>query len=59
MYAIGFGVNCLQQRGHFDTDLTNRATSLDLESSHPIDRTDILVRILTQLDQVGSSSSAR
>lgn len=50
VYAIGFGVNCLQQRGHFDADLANRATSLDLESSHPIDRTDILVRILTQLD---------
>lgn len=51
VYAIGFGVNCLQQRGHFDANLATKATSLDMESSHPIDRTDILVRILTQLDQ--------
>jgi len=51
VYAIGFGVNCLQQRGHFEADLATRATSLEMESSHPIDRTDILVRILTHLDR--------
>jgi len=50
-YAIGFGINCLQQPSHFDETLRDRATSLDIESSAAIDRTDVLVRILGLLDR--------
>lgn len=49
-YAIGFGINCLQQRSHFDGDLAGAATSLELQSPHPIDRTEVLIQILTRID---------
>ncbi len=49
-YAIGFGINCLQHRGHFDEALRDRATSLDLECDMPIEREVVLSAVLNALD---------
>ncbi|MCB9849829.1 MAG: biotin--[acetyl-CoA-carboxylase] ligase [Phycisphaerales bacterium] len=49
-YAIGFGVNCLQHAGHFPPEIRDRATSLDIASPEPIDRTAVLAAILNELD---------
>ena len=48
--AIGIGVNCLQHDRHFPPDLRGRATSLDLESSQPVDRPAVARAILRELD---------
>lgn len=48
--VIGIGLNCLQQAGHFDEALAGRATSLELVSRHPIDRTPVLSALLRTLD---------
>jgi BirA family biotin operon repressor/biotin-[acetyl-CoA-carboxylase] ligase len=50
-YALGFGINCLQHRGHFPPDLRPRATSLDLECPASIDRTAVLQHVLHELDR--------
>ena len=49
-YVIGIGINCLQQRGHFDGPLLDIATSLDIESCLPICRTALAVTVLQALD---------
>jgi len=49
--VIGMGLNCLQQAGHFPSDLTRAATSLEIESSHAIDRAAIAASVLRELDQ--------
>lgn len=49
-YAIGFGINCLQHRGHFDESLRDHATSLDLECDTPITRATVLSSVLNALD---------
>ncbi|MBN2560149.1 MAG: biotin--[acetyl-CoA-carboxylase] ligase [Phycisphaerae bacterium] len=48
--AVGIGVNCLQQAGHFSPELRDRATSLELEASHPVDRLTVARAILRRLD---------
>lgn len=48
--VIGLGINCLQQRGHFQNDLAEKATSLEIESTRPIDRRALARALLTQLD---------
>lgn len=48
--VIGIGVNCLQQTGHFSEEIRESATSLDLISSHPVDRTAVCRSILSSLD---------
>lgn len=50
MIALGIGVNCLQHPGHFPPDIRDRATSLDIESRHPVDRNAVARAILRQLD---------
>ncbi len=50
-YAIGFGINCLQHRNHFPPELREQATSLDIESRHPISRRIVLTAILSELDK--------
>lgn len=50
-YAIGMGINCLQQRGHFSAGLNRTATSLELESDQPIDRVAVLRGLLAELDR--------
>jgi BirA family biotin operon repressor/biotin-[acetyl-CoA-carboxylase] ligase len=48
--AIGIGINCLQHAAHFPPELRERATSLELSSSEPIDRARLAVELLRQLD---------
>lgn len=55
--VVGIGINCLQQRGHFRDDLSNKATSLEIESIHSIDRAAIARELVTQLDARFASSS--
>ena len=49
-FVLGFGINCLQHRGHFDGPLRQTATSLDIESDRPINRSLIAARLLQELD---------
>ena len=49
-WVIGIGINCLQQAGHFPEELRGSATSLELESSHPVDRTRVAGELLRALD---------
>jgi BirA family biotin operon repressor/biotin-[acetyl-CoA-carboxylase] ligase len=53
--VIGVGLNCLQQAGHFPPELRDRATSLELECSGPIDRLSLARRLLKQLDHTWAS----
>ncbi|HNQ23899.1 MAG TPA: biotin--[acetyl-CoA-carboxylase] ligase [Phycisphaerae bacterium] len=50
-FVLGIGINCLQQRGHFEGELTGRATSLELESRQPIDRTAVAAALLNALER--------
>lgn len=50
-FAIGMGINCLQQRGHFASGLGQRATSLEMESDQPIDRLAVVRALLVELDR--------
>ena len=50
-YVVGIGINCLQQEGHFPPELAKSATSLELQSARPVDRTDVVVRLLTELER--------
>jgi BirA family biotin operon repressor/biotin-[acetyl-CoA-carboxylase] ligase len=49
--VIGIGLNCLQQRGHFHGVLTERATSLEIESAAAIDRAAVARAMVEQLDR--------
>lgn len=48
--AIGIGINCLQQSGHFPPDVRQRAVSLDMLSDAPIDRHAVARSVLATLD---------
>lgn len=48
--AIGIGVNCLQHPDHFADELRDKATSLEIESSHAVDRVKVARAILRSLD---------
>ena len=50
-YVLGIGINCLQQRNHLASELAETATSLELESRHPIDRTALAIALLGELDR--------
>ena len=49
--VCGIGINCLQQRGHFDAALTASATSLEIESALPVDRTRLAIELLVEFDR--------
>ena len=49
-FVCGIGINCLQQHGHLAPDLTATATSLELESALPVDRTRVAWNLLTEFD---------
>jgi len=49
-YVVGFGINCLQHAGHFPPELTQLATSLELATSQPVDRTTVARCLLQRLD---------
>ncbi len=48
--VVGVGINCLQQRGHFSAELADKATSLELECHHPVERARIAAGLLARLD---------
>lgn len=48
--VIGIGINCLQHRGHFPPELHDRATSLEMESHHAVDRDMLAIALLHRLD---------
>ncbi|HOW18364.1 MAG TPA: biotin--[acetyl-CoA-carboxylase] ligase [Phycisphaerae bacterium] len=50
-WVIGVGINCYQHANHFPPGIRDRATSLELESSHPIDRTRLARELLRALDR--------
>ncbi len=50
--VVGIGINCLQQRGHFPPELRGRATSLEIESTQPVDRPGLAGRLVAELDAV-------
>lgn len=50
--VIGIGINCLQHRGHFPPELRERATSLEIESTQPVDRAGLAGRLVAELDAV-------
>jgi BirA family biotin operon repressor/biotin-[acetyl-CoA-carboxylase] ligase len=50
--AIGVGVNCLQHVGHFPGEIRSSATSLELETSQPVDRALVAREILEALEAV-------
>ncbi len=49
-YVVGVGINCLQHRGHFPAALSDRATSLEIESTSAICREDVAIALLTCFD---------
>lgn len=48
--VVGIGLNCLQQAGHFPPELRDIVTSLEIESSHPVDRAAVARALLQRLD---------
>jgi len=48
--VVGIGINCYQQAGHFSDDLRGKATSLEMVSSHPLDRAVLTASLLERLD---------
>jgi len=50
-WVVGIGINCLQHAGHFSPELGETATSLELEASHPIDRTAVARELLRALNE--------
>ena len=50
VFVAGMGINCLQQAAHFGPELRERATSLELESPGPIDRTGVARSLVQALD---------
>ncbi|MGB0716391.1 MAG: biotin--[acetyl-CoA-carboxylase] ligase [Phycisphaerae bacterium] len=60
VYVIGIGINCLQQRGHWEAELKSKATSLDLESSQPISREHVMAAIVESMnDWLSSMTNSR
>jgi len=51
VYVVGTGINCLQHRRHFTSELRDTATSLDLESALPVDRNRVARHLLIELDR--------
>lgn len=49
--AIGVGVNCLQQAAHFSDELRQKAISLEMASSRPVDRLAVGRAIVVELDR--------
>lgn len=54
--VIGIGLNCHQQRAHFQIELRDTATSLELESGRPVERATIASKLLAALDRRLSSA---
>lgn len=57
--VIGIGINCLQQIAHFPERLSDRATSLEIESHRPVDRTNLTIAVLSELNRLILSDAWR
>lgn len=57
-WVIGIGINCYQQAGHFPPEIRETATSLDLASSQPVNRTAVARELLKALDSMLAPSKA-
>src|SRR5262249_37186740 len=42
-HAVGIGLNCLQTAAHFPPELRDRATSLEMESTQPVNRVSVAI----------------
>lgn len=51
VFVIGIGINCLQQEAHLPETLADRATSLEIESHLAVDRTDLTIALLSELNR--------
>ncbi|MBN1488755.1 MAG: biotin--[acetyl-CoA-carboxylase] ligase [Phycisphaerae bacterium] len=49
-WVIGAGINCYQHANHFPPEIRDQATSLEIESIEPINRTALARQCLSQLD---------
>lgn len=49
--ALGVGLNCLQHAAHFAQEIRDKATSLELECAHAIDRGAVARAVLRAMDQ--------
>ncbi|MCP4591188.1 MAG: biotin--[acetyl-CoA-carboxylase] ligase [bacterium] len=58
VYVVGLGINCLQHRNHFPEELRESATSLELESPNPVDRSLVVRHLVVELDQWLADPSA-
>ena len=50
-FVMGIGINCLQHRRHFPAEWQSSATSLELETDQPVDRTPVVRQLLVELDR--------
>ncbi len=50
-WVVGIGINCLQHAGHFPPELRETATSLELATDQPADRTAVARELLITLDR--------
>jgi BirA family transcriptional regulator, biotin operon repressor / biotin---[acetyl-CoA-carboxylase] ligase len=49
-WVVGIGINCLQHKAHFPQELRHSATSLEMETSDPVDRMAVARELLMALD---------
>jgi len=49
-FALGIGINCLQQENHFSPDIRSQATSLEMEASEPANRMQVAQALLESLE---------
>ena len=59
VWVVGVGINCYQQAGHFPPELRDAATSLDLASSHAVDRVVVARELLKAFDEILGPQSAQ
>ncbi|HSV26537.1 MAG TPA: biotin--[acetyl-CoA-carboxylase] ligase [Sedimentisphaerales bacterium] len=50
VYVVGIGINCSQSRKDFGEELTDTATSIDIETGSTCSRNDVARRLLVALD---------
>lgn len=49
--VIGFGINVNLSQSEFPQDLQDKATSLQIQCQHPLDREDLIKKIVTELEK--------
>jgi BirA family biotin operon repressor/biotin-[acetyl-CoA-carboxylase] ligase len=57
--VLGIGINCLQHAGHFPGELAEKATSLELASTRPVDRRCVARAVIRELDRIASTDESR